>query len=118
VVSKDHYLGRCTVCLGTSAHRPVFDLSVCLQPVYLSLFYRFDWLANPIACISFSRLAQSPSIDSLDSELWYRFWTQSRCIGTGSTLGVGQSFRQLSPRGALSKGDQQPDGGVVHNQKP
>src|SRR2546423_15273541 len=33
---KGHYLGRCTVCLDTSAHRPCFDLSVCLQPVYLS----------------------------------------------------------------------------------
>jgi hypothetical protein len=33
---KDHYLGRCTVCLGTSAHQPCFDLSVCLQPVCLS----------------------------------------------------------------------------------
>src|SRR2546429_7172237 len=30
------YLGRCTVCLGTNAHRPCFDLSVCLQPVCLS----------------------------------------------------------------------------------
>jgi hypothetical protein len=35
VVSKDHYLGRCTVCLGTSAHRPCFDLSACLQSAYL-----------------------------------------------------------------------------------
>jgi hypothetical protein len=55
---KGHYLGRCTVCLGTRAHRPCFDLSVCLQPVCLSpvcpsLFCRSDWLANPIACASF-----------------------------------------------------------------
>ena len=33
---KGQYLGRCTVCLGVSAHRPCFDLSVCLQPVCLS----------------------------------------------------------------------------------
>src|ERR1700726_4157708 len=30
------YLGRRTACLGTSAHRPCFDLSVCLHPVCLS----------------------------------------------------------------------------------
>src|ERR1700733_4823107 len=58
---KDYYLGRCTVCLGTSAHRPCFDLSVCFQsvcllPVCPSLFCRSDWLANPIACASFPRL--------------------------------------------------------------
>src|SRR5436309_968558 len=33
---KGHYLVCCTVCLVTSAHRPCFDLSVCLQPVCLS----------------------------------------------------------------------------------
>jgi hypothetical protein len=33
---KGQYLGRCTVYLGTSAHRPCFDLSVCLQRVCLS----------------------------------------------------------------------------------
>src|SRR3954453_10800452 len=43
---KYHYLGCCTVCLGTSAHRPCFDLSVCLQPVCPSLFCQSDWLAN------------------------------------------------------------------------
>ena len=58
---KDHYLGRCTVCLGTNAHQPCFDLSVCLQsvclsPVCPSLFCPSDWLANPIACASFPRL--------------------------------------------------------------
>jgi hypothetical protein len=42
---------------------------------------------------------------------------QSCCFGFGSTEAVGQSFRQLSPRGARSKGDQQPDGRVAHNQK-
>jgi hypothetical protein len=58
---KDYYLGCCTVCLGTSAHRPCFDLSVCLQfvclsPVCPSLFCLSDWLANPIAYASFPRL--------------------------------------------------------------
>jgi hypothetical protein len=32
-------------------------------------------------------------------------------------LAVGQSFGSFSPRGARSKGDQQPDGRVAHNQK-
>jgi hypothetical protein len=42
---------------------------------------------------------------------------QSCCFGFGSTLAVGQSFGSFSPRGARSKGDQQPDGRVAHNQK-
>ena len=42
---------------------------------------------------------------------------QSCCFGSSSTEAVGQSFRQLSPRGARSKGDQQPDGRVAHNQE-
>jgi hypothetical protein len=41
---KGQYLGRCTVCLGISAHRPCFDLSV------------YHLIANPIACASFPRL--------------------------------------------------------------
>ena len=53
---KGQYLGRCTVCLGTSAHRPCFDPSVCLQPVCLSFFCPSDWLTNPIAYASFPRL--------------------------------------------------------------
>jgi hypothetical protein len=32
-------------------------------------------------------------------------------------MAVGQSFGSFSPRGARSKGDQQPDGRVAHNQK-
>jgi hypothetical protein len=32
---KGHYLGRCTVCLGTSAHRPCFDPSVHHFSVHL-----------------------------------------------------------------------------------
>src|SRR3984885_7094939 len=42
---------------------------------------------------------------------------QSCCFGFGSTEAVGQSFGSFSPRGARSKGDQQPDGRVAHNQK-
>ena len=63
-VLKATILGHCTVCLGIKAHRPCLDLSVYLQSVYLSpvcpLFCRSDWLANPIACASFPRLALPP----------------------------------------------------------
>jgi hypothetical protein len=118
---KGHYLGRCTVCLGTSAHWPCFDLSVCLQPVCLSpvcpsLFCPPDWLANPIACASFPA---SPSlfVDSLDSKLWYRPGCRAAALASSSALAVGQPFSSFSPRGARSKGDQQPDGRVAHNQK-
>src|SRR5271156_6482874 len=54
---KGYYLGRCTACLGTSAHRPCFDLSVCLS-VCLSVFNLsvYHLIANPIACASFPRL--------------------------------------------------------------
>ena len=38
-------------------------------------------------------------------------------MASSSTEAVGQSFGSFSPRGARSKGDQQPDGRVAHNQK-
>jgi hypothetical protein len=73
-------------------------------------------LANPIACASFPA---SPSlfVDSLDSKLWYRSGCRAAALASSSTLAVGQSFDSFSPRGARSKGDQQPDGRVAHNQK-
>jgi hypothetical protein len=79
---------RCTVCLGTSAHRPCFDLSVCLQPVCLSPVCPSDWLANPIACAS---LPASPSlfVDGLDSKFWYRSGCRAAALASGSTLAVG-----------------------------
>src|ERR1700761_1736253 len=106
---KDHYLGRCTVCLGTCAHRPCFDLSVCLlstclSPACPSLFYPSDWLANPIACASFPA---SPSlfVDSLDSKLWYRSGCRASALASSSISAVEQSFGSFSPRRARSKGD-------------
>jgi hypothetical protein len=42
---------------------------------------------------------------------------QSCALTSSSTLAVGQSFGSFSPHGARSKGDQQPDGRVAHNQK-
>jgi hypothetical protein len=88
---KGHYLGRCTVCLGTSAHRPCFDLSICSQPVCPSLFCPSDWLANPIACASFPALP-SLFVDSLDSELWYRSGCRA-CFGFEQHLGRWAVFR-------------------------
>jgi hypothetical protein len=38
-------------------------------------------------------------------------------LASSSTLAGGQSFGSFLPRGARSKGDQQPDGRVAHNQK-
>src|SRR5947207_13395577 len=55
------YLGRRTACLGTSAHRPCFDLSVCLSPDSQS------------DCLRFFSPPHPPLVDSLDSELWYHF---------------------------------------------
>ena len=105
--------------MGTSAHRPCFDLSVCLQsvclsPVCPSLFCRSDWLANPIACASFPHLTLL-IVDSLDSKLWYRSGCRAAALASSSISAVGQSFGSFSPRGARSKGDQQPDGRVAHN---
>src|SRR5436305_7050140 len=129
---KDHYLGRCTVCLGTSAHRPCFDLSVCLQPVCLSStclsvfnlsvyhlsvhHFSVDLIGYPIRLPALLFPA-SPSlfVDSLDSELWYRSGCGAAALASSSTEAVGQSFGSFSPRGARSKGDQQPDGRVAHN---
>src|SRR5271156_6967540 len=93
---KDHYLGHCTVCLGTSAHRPCFDLSVCLQPVCLSPDSQSD-------CLRFFPPPHPPSfVDSLDSELWYRSGCRAAALASSSTLAVGQSFRQLfTTRSAL-----------------
>jgi hypothetical protein len=100
---KGHHLGRCTVCLGTSAHRPCFDPSACLQPVCLSpacpsLFCPSDWLANPIACASFPRLTLV--VDSLDSKLWYRSGYRAAALASSSTLAVGPAFRhaERAPR--------------------
>jgi hypothetical protein len=75
---------------------------ICLfRPVCLSLFYRSDCLR-----FFFSRLTLPPFVDSLDSELWYRFRCRAAALTSGSTLAVGQVFSDsFSPRGPCSKGD-------------
>src|SRR5271155_5692605 len=94
--------------------RPICLSSTCLSVFNLSVYHL---IANPIACASFPRLHPPSLVDSLDSELWYLYGCRAAALASSSTLAVGQSFRQLSPRGARSKGDQQPDGRVAHNQK-
>src|SRR5271156_3004945 len=47
--------------LGYPAHRPCFDLSVCLSPDSQS------------DCLRFFSPPHPPLVDSLDSELWYHF---------------------------------------------
>ena len=114
--SEDSYIGRCTACMVSSAHRLV---STCLSVFNLSVYhFSIDLIGWPIRLPALLFPA-SPSlfVDSLDSELWYRFGCRAAALASSSTLAVGQSFRQLSPRGARSKGDQQPDGRVAHNQK-
>jgi hypothetical protein len=104
------YLGRRTACLGTSAHRPCFDLSVCLQPVCLSPDSQSD-------CLRFFSPPHPPLVDSLDSELWYHFGCRAAALASAAPRPLGSLFGSFSPRGARSKGDQQPDGRVAHNQK-
>src|SRR5271156_2384397 len=104
------YLGRRTACLGTSAHRPCFDLSVCLQPVCLSPVSQSD-------CLRFFSPPHPPLVDSLDSKLWYRPGCRAAVLASAAPRPLGSLFGSFSPRGARSKGDQQPDGRVAHNQK-
>src|SRR5271156_2569582 len=106
---KDLYLGRCTVCLGTSAHRPCFDLSICLSSTCLSI--------TQSDCLRFFPPPRPPLVDSLDSELWYHFGCRAAALASAAPRPLGSLFGSFSPRGARSKGDQQPDGRVAHNQK-
>src|SRR5271169_3389116 len=97
------------VCLQPVCLQPVCLQPVCLQPVCLSPDSQSD-------CLRFFPPPHPPSfVDSLDSELWYRSGCRAAALASSSTEAVGQSFRQLSPHGARSKGDQQPDGRVAHN---
>jgi hypothetical protein len=50
------------------------------------------------------------------SELWYCFGCRAAALASAAPWPLGNLFRQLSLRGAHSKGDQQPDGRVGHNQ--
>jgi hypothetical protein len=104
------YLGRRTACLGSSAHRPCFDLSVCLHPVCLSP-------DSQSHCLRFFSPPHPPLVDSLDSELWYHFGCRAAALASAAPRPLGSLFGSFSPRGARSKGDQQPDGRVAHNQK-
>jgi hypothetical protein len=90
---KDHYLGHRTVCLGTSAHRPCFDLSVCLQPVCLSPDSQSD-------CLRFFSPPHPPLVDSLDSKLWYHLGCRAAALASAAPRPLGSLFGSFSPRGA------------------
>src|SRR5271163_5113838 len=122
---KGYYLGRRTACLGTSAHRPCFDLSVCLQPVCLQPVCLQPVCLQPVClspdsqsdCLRFFSPPHPPLVDSLDSELWYHFGCRAAALASAAPRPLGSLFGSFSPRGARFKGDQQPDGRVAHNQK-
>src|ERR1700733_11704164 len=76
------YLGRRTACLGTSAHRPCFDLSVCLQPVCLSPDSQSD-------CLRFFSPPHPPLVDSLDSKLWYHFGCRAAALASAAPRPLG-----------------------------
>src|SRR5277367_5509990 len=102
--------------LGTSAHRPV---STCLSVFNLSVYHfpidLIGWLIRLPALL----FPASPSsfVDSLDSKLWYRSGCRAAALASAAPRPLGSLFGSFSPRGARSKGDQQPDGRVAHNQK-
>src|SRR5271167_2559979 len=95
------------VCLSSTC-LSVFNLSVCLQPVCLSPDSQSD-------CLRFFSPPHPPLVDSLDSELWYHFGCRAAALASAAPRPLGSLFGSFSPRGARSKGDQQPDGRVAHN---
>src|ERR1700734_216219 len=106
VVSQDHYLGRCTVYLGNSAHQlvstclSVFSLSMCHLSIY---HFSVDLVGWPIRLPALL----SPALDPLPFlSSGTVFGCRAAALASSSTLAVGQSFRQLSPRGARPKRDQ------------
>jgi hypothetical protein len=58
---------------------------VCLSSVCLSLFCRS-------ACASFPRLVHPPSIDRLDSELWYSFGCRAAALASATPWPLGSLF--------------------------
>ena len=96
---KGHYLGRCMVYLGTSAHRPCLDLSVYHLSVHHSSVHLISW---PIRLPALLFPASPTTLDSLVSELWYHLGCRPAALASSSTSAVGQSFRQLfTTRSAL-----------------
>jgi hypothetical protein len=76
--------------LGVPALIGLFRPVCFLSSTCLSLFYRSDWLPNPIACASFPCLILPPSfVDSLDSELWRHFGCRAAALASSSTSAAG-----------------------------
>jgi hypothetical protein len=96
-------------------HLSVLNLSVYHLSVHHSSADLIGW---PIRLPALLFPPHPPSVvDSLGSELCYRSGCRAAFLASCSTEAVGQCFRQLSPRGARSKGDRQPDGRVPTIQK-
>ena len=51
------------------------------------------------------------------STYWYRSGCRAAALASAAPRPLGSLFGSFSPRGARSKGDQQPDGRVAHNQR-
>src|SRR5271163_4749782 len=90
--------------LGYQRSSTLFDLSVHHSSVDLMPALLFP--ASPTSLV-----------DSLDSKLWYHFGCRAAALASAAPRPLGSLFGSFSPRGARSKGGQQPDGRVAHNQK-
>jgi hypothetical protein len=85
--------------------------SALFRPVCLSPDSQSD-------CLRIFSLPHPPYfVDSLDSELWYRSGCRAAALASAAPWPLGNLFDSFSPRGARSKGDQQPDDRVAHIQK-
>src|SRR5271168_1573778 len=93
--------------LGYQRSSALFRL-VCLSSTSLSPDSQSD-------CLRFFSPPRPPLVDSLDSELWYHFGCRAAALASAAPRPLGSLFGSFSPRGARSKGDQQPDGRVAHN---
>jgi hypothetical protein len=76
----------------------------------------FDQSGNRAGPVRPDRPAGSPGLDQKPTRARL-LRSLATALASSNTSAVGQSFGSFSQRGARSKGDQQPDGRVAHNQK-
>jgi hypothetical protein len=121
-VSVSSHMGfshRCGDAARSAQVPALIDLvSTCLSVFNLSVYhFSVDPIGWPIRLPALLFSASPTALDSLDSELWYRFGCRAAALASAAPRPLGSLFGSFSPRGAHSKGDQQPDGRVAHNQK-